>query len=259
MNLKLHERGDAVFKADPELRAAHRDRQTLLRHRRDCYRIRLEQALEADRIIRQRDLPPEVALEQTETSLAAVRVLDATHMESCARLRGEFERVWQVSQRAAVRRQREQLAEVMAGCSAVAVAGGHVATLLNRFALFDVGSLLRGKTVFAWSGGAMVLSERVVLFHDHPPQGPGAAEVLEAGLGLVPGAVLLPQPEERLDLTQRYRVETLVRRFAPARCLALPARSRVTWRGRFVAADGVLELREDGGHGPFQPGARRPR
>jgi hypothetical protein len=260
VNLRLHERGEAVFRADPELRAAHRDRQALQRHRRDFYRIRLEQELEADRIIRQLAVPPELAAEQAQASLDAIRALDRSHLASCVRLRAEFERTWAVADRPAVARQRRELAEVVGDCRAVAVAGGHVATLLNRFALFGVASLLRGKPVFAWSGGAMALTERVVLFHDHPPQGPGAAEVLDAGLGLVPELIVLPQPEERLDLTRRDRVEGLVRRFAPARCLALPARSRVAWRsGRFLAADGALELRDDGGHGPFQPGARRGR
>ncbi len=38
----------------------------------------------------------------------------------------------------------------------------------------------------------MALSSRVLLFHDYPPQGAGAAEVFERGLGLVPDAVFLP-------------------------------------------------------------------
>jgi hypothetical protein len=67
--------------------------------------------------------------------------------------------------------------------------------------------------------------------------------------------VVFPQPEERLDLTRRDRVQIMVQRFAPARCLALPARSRLTWiDGRIEAVHGVLELRESGEHGPFQPG-----
>ena len=49
----------------------------------------------------------------------------------------------------------------------------------------------------------MAISERVVLFHDSPPQGPGAAEVLDAGLGLVGDVVVLPQPEFRLRLDDR--------------------------------------------------------
>ncbi len=159
--------------------------------------------------------------------------------------------------RPSVAKQRHELAELVRGCEAVAIAGGHVATLVNRLELFGLGPLLRDKILFAWSGGAMALTERVVLFHDDPPQGPGASEVLDAGLGLVHAAVLLPQPEQRLKLDQKERVQSMVQRFAPALCLALPARSRVTFgNGGFSSAEGVLELCPDGGSRTFQAESR---
>lgn len=258
VNLKLHARGEQLFREDPELRLAHRERQAALRLRRDFYRIRLEHALEADRAVRHRSAPPDVVAEQVQASTDGVRALDAAYLASCARLHAEFEARWAPGERPAVARHRRELAELVEGCAAVAIAGGHVASLLNRLALFGLSPLLRGKPVFAWSGGAMVVSERVVLFHDHPPQGPGAAEALDAGLGLVPGVVLFPQPEERLDLSRLDRVQDLVRRFAPARCLALPARSHVTFAGgRLAAAEGVQELHADGGHGPLAIGEAR--
>lgn len=256
VNLRLHALGEQLFREDPELRKAHRERQLALRVRRDFYRIRLEHALEADRVVRHRAPPPDIAEEQARASAEAVRALDADFLRSCARLRAEFEARWTPADRPAVVRHRQALAELVDGCDAVAIAGGNVATLLNRVSLFGLTPLLRHKPVFAWSGGAMVATERVVLFHDQPPQGPGAPELLDEGLGLVPGLVLFPQPEERLDLTRRDRVQNLAQRFAPARCLALPARSRVTWRdGALGSAHGVLELLGDGGHRPLRPGA----
>ena len=66
------------------------------------------------------------------------------------------------------------------------IAGGHVASLLNRLALFDVLELAAGKPVIAWSAGAMVLTDRIVLFHDYPPYGSDIAQVLDAGFGLAP-------------------------------------------------------------------------
>ena len=254
VNLKLHERGEQVFAGDPELRAAHRERQDRLRHTQDFYRIRLEHLREAERTIAQRAAPPDIHDAEARTSVEAIRELDARHLAQCARLHVEFEQRWSLGTRASVARHRAEIAEAVAGCSAVAISGGHVASLVNRLALFAVGPLLGRKLVFAWSGGAMAVSDRVVLFHDDPPQGPGVSEVLDAGLGLVPGAVVLPQPEQRLKLADRERVQRLVNRFRPARCLALPARSRVTWRdGKFTSAEGVLELHEDGGHGPLDP------
>ena len=62
------------------------------------------------------------------------------------------------------------------------IAGGHVASLLNRLKLFDVLGLAAGKPIFAWSAGAMVLTDRIVLFHDYPPYGSDIAQVLDAGL-----------------------------------------------------------------------------
>ena len=252
VNLKLHARGEELFAEDPELRDAHRERQDGLRHRQDFYRIRLEHALEADQVIRQRAAPPEIVLSEAQASVDSIRELDRWHLAACARQHAEWGGRIQLHEREAVARHRGELAALIAGCQAIAIAGGHVATLINRLSLFGIAPMTAGKVIFAWSGGAMVVTERVVLFHDHPPQGPGASEVLDAGLGLVPGVVAMPQPEQRLRLEQTERLDRFVRRFAPARCLLLPARSRVTWRdGRFEGAEGVQELRPGGGHGPF--------
>ena len=38
----------------------------------------------------------------------------------------------------------------------------------------------------------MVLTDRIMLFHDYPPYGSDIAQVLDAGFGLVPGYVVLP-------------------------------------------------------------------
>ena len=257
VNLRLHARGEEVFEEDPELRTAHRERQDALRHRQDFYRIRLEHELDAERVIQKRVAPPDIVAEQAEASLNAIRELDSWHLSHCSRLHGEFETKWQLARRPSVARHREELAKIVDGCVAIAIAGGHVATLINRLALFGIGDLLRGRAVLAWSGGAMAISERVVLFHDDPPQGPGVSELLDAGLGLVPGVVVLPQPEERLQLGQTDRVQSLVRRFAPALSLAFPARSHVTYRaGKFSEARGVIELCADGSNRPFAPAGR---
>jgi hypothetical protein len=94
----------------------------------------------------------------------------------------------------------------------------------------------------------MALSERVVLFHDTPPQGPGNPEVLEHGLGLLRGAVVLPDAQRRLKLEEPGRIELLARRFAPARCYALDDGQWLYWRqGRLTEARGARRLDADGG------------
>jgi hypothetical protein len=253
INLRLHERADAVFAADPELTVAHRERQALLRHKQDFYRIRLEHALEAHHVVFQRNAPAAVLEEEREASLAAVRQLDEYHLAQCVQIHRAFEARWRPFERPSIARHRDELRQILRGCGGVAIAGGNVATLLNRLRLFGLAELLDGQVVFAWSAGAMAVCDRIVLFHDTPPQGPGAAEVLDRGLGLCSGCVALPQPETRLQLDDRERVGVMARRFAPARCVALPSRSRATFiDGRVTRSLGPTLLGLDGSHGPLQ-------
>jgi hypothetical protein len=258
VNLSLHARGEDVFRRDSELLKAHRERQTVLRHRQDFYRVRLEHALDAQHVIDQRAAPDDIHEDEARTSIDAVRNIDALHLDRCARDRKEFDARYRPTERPAVAEHRAQIAEIVEGCDAIAIAGGHVASLLNRLRLFGMSELTRGKFIFAWCAGAMAISERVVLFHDSPPQGPGAAEVLDAGLGLVGDVVVLPQPEFRLKLGDRQRLKVMVRRFAPAACIAMPARSRVTWlRSGPTAPYGAFAIRDDGTHSFVAPA--RPR
>lgn len=247
VNLHLYERADDVFRSDPELHAAHRKRQEVMRHKQDFYRIRLEHELDAAQVIRTRAAPPEILAEEHAASIESIRELDRWHLGQCARVRDEFDAEWRPFERKAVARHRREIEQVLAGCQALAIAGGHVAVLLNRLMFFGIGELLDGHVVFAWTAGAMALCDRVVLYHDAPPQGPGAAEVLDRGLGLVPDVVALPHPETRLKLDDGARVALMARRFAPATCIALPACTHVTHRdGALELNPGVSVLRSDG-------------
>ena len=176
VNLTLHARGEDVFRKDKELLKAHRERQTLLRHRQDFYRVRLEHALDAQHVIDQRAAPDEILEDEARTSIDAIRNIDALHLERCTTDRREFDARYRPLERGPIVKHRKELAAILAGCEAIAIAGGHVASLLNRLRLFGIAELAVGKTIFAWCAGAMAISERVVLFHDSPPQGPGAAE-----------------------------------------------------------------------------------
>jgi len=109
----------------------------------------------------------------------------------------------------------------MERCSALAIAGGHVGVLRNRLWLFDVVPVARKGPILAWSAGSMALCERIVLFHDSPPQGPGDAEVFEEGFGVCPGIVPLPHARRRLRLDDPTRVSLFARRFAPARAVVM--------------------------------------
>jgi len=129
--------------------------------------------------------------------------------------------------------------------------------LLNRLNLFGLGDLLAGKILIALSGGAMVLSPRVVLFHDSPPQGPGHAEAFEDGLGLFPGIVPLPYGSQRLRTDDRERSGRFARRFAPATCVLLDAGTHVEWRRRGWRSVGeALAIQPDGGLAPLRARSR---
>jgi hypothetical protein len=118
------------------------------------------------------------------------------------------------------------VAAMLRDSSALVVAGGHVGVLADVLHLFNVAAFV-GSTVIAWSAGAMALTDRIVLFHDRAPQGPGHPEVYGSGLSLLRDVVLLPHARARLLLDDGPRMTVLARRFGPARCVPLEAGNRI--------------------------------
>ncbi len=237
VNLLLYARGEEAFGADPELFAAHRERQDLLRRLQELYRQRLAFAKEAARALLGKGGDPALLEPERRHALDSLRDLDEHHRRRLRQIRRDFDERWQPLSRPAVARHVEALGRTLGSCEAVGIAGGHVAVLLNRLRLFGLDRTLRGMPVFAWSGGAMVATDRLVLFHDSPPQGAGNAEVLEEGLGLCQGIVPLPHARRRLHLADPLRVALLARRFAPAAVVALDDGGRITWEN-FTLRDG---------------------
>jgi hypothetical protein len=234
-NLRLWSRTEEVFAEDPELQKAWRRRQERLRVMQDCYRIRLDCAVDAVEALERRNAPTE----EIANAVGAVRALDTEHLLRCKIVHAELDAVERPAERPAVARHRLELAQILRRSSALCIAGGHVATLLNRLKLFAVSH----EVVFAWSAGAMAVTDKVVLYHDSPPQGAGHAEVLDAGLGLCPGVVALPSPRLRLRSDDKNRVALYARRFAPASCLAFDDGTWAAFPGRRA---GVTELQLDG-------------
>ena len=246
-DLRLYERAEAVFAQDGELQAAYRSRQNDLRQLQDLYRVRLDHAKAAARELFQAPDDSALVRKARRSAIAALRRLDAEHLREIRALHGRFEVTWGAGQRPILARQLADLEQLITAAAVVCIAGGHVAVLLNRLRLFGLGRALRTRPIVAWSAGAMALAERVVLFHDHPPQGAGNAELFEAGLGLLPGAVLLPHARTRLALSDRERVALLAARFAPAHCCTLDDGDLLQWhRGRLTAAVGARRLARTG-------------
>jgi hypothetical protein len=247
-DLRLYERAEAVFTRDSALQEAYRARQNELRRLQDLYRVRLDHAKAAARELLQLEDDSPLARKACRSAVAALRRLDAEHLRDIRTLHRRFDADWNTERRPVLAAQSAELERLIGAAGLVCIAGGHVAVLLNRLRLFGLERALRGKPVAAWSAGAMALAERIVLFHDHPPQGAGNAEVFEAGLGLVRCAVFLPHAATRLAATDRRRVALLARRLAPANCYTLDDGGSLLWRrDRLADATGSQRLMRTGG------------
>ena len=92
----------------------------------------------------------------------------------------------------------------------------------------------------------MALTDRIVLFGDRSPQGPGHPEVYGSGLSLLRDVVLLPHARARLLLDDTPRMAVFARRFAPARCVPLEAGTRIDVSADGAWPPGIRVLGEDG-------------
>ena len=252
VNLMLYARGEDVFERDPELFAAHRERQSRLRELQSIYRARLGSLRDAARQLFEREGDPALLEPEREDAVAAMTRLDAHHLERVRKIDAEFEARMRVGERPAIARHRRAIDRILKKTGGFAIAGGHVAVLINRLRLFELGAEIASRPLFAWSAGAMAAGKRIVLFHDSPPQGEGAPEVLESGLGVVDGILPLPHARRRLKLDDTPRVAVLARRFAPDVALALDDGARVIIEaGRVLSAVGAQRLTAGGGLEPF--------
>ena len=246
-DLELYRRADRAFHSDPELARAHHEMQRRLRTLTRVYDRRLSFLRESILWLLEEPGDPRLLDPEREQAFGQIRDLDAWHLKRIVEIRGEFERTVRPSERDAVVREREAVARALSDAAALVIAGGHVAVLLNRLRLFGVAQMVAEKPVVAWSAGAMVLTERVVLFHDHPPQGAGNAGVMERGLGLCPGIVAFPDGKKRLDLANHFRVSMMARRFQPDAGIVLEQGDCISFDGEgWRAQESVVRLGTDG-------------
>jgi hypothetical protein len=86
----------------------------------------------------------------------------------------------------------------------------------------------------------------VVLFHDRVAHGASLTEVFDAGIGVVPGLVLLPHARRRLHTEDSLRMSVLARRFSPALCVVLDDGVRVDLGPGGSLPTGVRVVDEEG-------------
>lgn len=244
---RLYHRAEEVFAADPELLAAHRQRQDRLKEQQRIYRLRLRQLMIAARLTLTAEGDREVLAAERRHAVAQLRALDRHHVQRVRAVHAAFEKRLRPLERDSVASQREAIAAALDLCETVLIAGGHVAILLNRIRLFGLEPLLAEKHLVAWSAGAMVLSDHVVLFHDRLAQGRRDPEMLDAGAGFCPGMVLLPDAARRLRESDRVRLELYGRRFAPADCITLDSGALLAFEGgRWVDSEATRRIGRGG-------------
>ena len=244
VNLRLHERWLDVQERDPEYAAAERALQGVLTELADLYLLRLDYAMQAVYALQHRSLGDSAVAE----GVAAVRELDAAHLLRVNEVRGEFFARLRPHDRPVIASHRAAVAELLGPAAALIVAGGHVGVLAQVLHLFNVAAALQSfpGPVIAWSAGAMALADRIVLFHDRSPEGPGHPEVYGSGLSEVRDVVLLPHARARLLLDDTPRMAVFAQRFAPSWCVPLEAGTRVELSVSGGLPGGTRVLGEDG-------------
>jgi hypothetical protein len=235
-NLRLYSRWDDIRRSDQEYFQAHRSRQDRLRQLRSVYQRRLNFMMDQAHELLNDKGAPDLIGPELDDAIRVLQQLDDHYLSRVHETNRRFQRDWRPLERPAIARHREEVMSLLAASHAVLIAGGHIAVLLNRLRLFDLSAVLRERPVFGWSAGAMVLTSRIVLFHDSPPQGRGHAEVFESGLGLIPGVVVLPSARHRLNFSDRARVRLMSQRLAPSRCVPMDEDEAIYWDGHHLTA-----------------------
>ena len=264
VNLSLYRRWLDVQDRDPQYAAAERELAGTLAELQDLYLLRLDYALQAVYAVQRRSAggvraaDPALGGGALAEAVTAVRELDAAHLRRVDHVRGEFFQRLPPHDRPVIAGHRAAVQGILGEAGALVIAGGHVGVLAEVLHLFNVAAALgaaagRGAPVIAWSAGAMTLADRIVLFGDRSPQGPGHPEVYGSGLSVLRDVVLLPHARARMLLDDTPRMAVFARRFAPARCVLLDRGTRIELGGGDAPGSpggswppGVRVIAEDG-------------
>ncbi len=252
-NLRLFGRMMDVLEHDPAVAAAALTLRDAVDDLSGAYAVRLHYALDSVFAVRRRKGRDDVLAAAYEDGIEAVRRLDEWYLDEVRALYGEAYATGAVDRSELWVTHRAEVAELLAGSSVLAVAGGHVGMLLRTMQFFAVRPPAE-LPVVAWSAGAMAMTRMVVLFNDFAQSHP-AAEVWDRGVGRVDRVIALPHARRRIVLEDRVRTQVFVRRFQGYACLLLDDGAKVA-----VGPDGSLPagarvLRADGTVGVVEAAA----
>lgn len=246
-NLHLYGRMIDVLTQDARVADVAMAVQDATRDLASVYSTRLHHALAAVFAVQRHPGRHDVVGAGLDDAVESVRRLDRWYLQELRELYEDGDLVAALDASELLARHRAEVAGILSGSSVLAVAGGHVGVLIRGLRLFAVRPSAE-LPVVAWSGGAMAVTERVILFHDDTPQGFSGAEIWDRGLGRARGIVALPHARRRLRLDDASRVSVMARRFAGATCVLLEDGSRVALgpggelppRTRYLSVDGSV-------------------
>lgn len=245
--LLIGERVGRIFERDPSLAESHRTLQEGLLAEERLYGARLRRALETAHEVTRLSVAERYRVPYAEAAWREILAADRFHVQHHAALWQEFREAVGLAERPAVREEKDELERLLAEAAAVVLTGGHVAVIRNRLLLLGLGEALARLPVLAWSAGAMVLTPRIVLFHDRLPGGSARPEILGEGLRVLPGVALFPDARTRLDLEARRSLAELCSRMTPDRAVLLDSGDMIHWDGRrWSAPDGIRVVSDEG-------------
>ncbi|MAA77907.1 MAG: hypothetical protein CL916_01505 [Deltaproteobacteria bacterium] len=233
--LPLYQWFDDLGRTEPELSNEHALRQKRIKSYKDTYRLKLQYGMEFLQAIRKKqDISPELFMEDVLSAQEDIQKIDMEAMERIGRIRDSFPNLVQPWLHPSAQPFHEEIKETLDACDVLLITGGHVAILRNRMFFFGCQKLLQqflkqGKTIIAWSAGAMSLCEQIILYYDDPPDGSGNAEVLDTGMGLLPHVLFFPHAQQRLRITDTKRMRDLAQRFSQYQCITLEKETHLTF------------------------------
>lgn len=253
-DLGLYARADSLMASDAALHEAYRQRQESLKELQRLYRLRLRYLKTAVRRTLRAEGDPDLLLPEQRHAIAQLRALDRHHLNRVRSILGRFSAQFDSRSYGPIAAQAAEIAAIIDECSSLLITGGNVVVTLNRLLLFGLAPYLHSKNIIAWSAGAMVLSDNIVLFHDRLPQGRRDAEILAPGIGVLPGYLFLPDAKRRIRQNDTARAGAFSRRFAPDTCITLDSGSSLTFRGNtVVAANAARRITSRGGFVTVEP------
>ena len=246
-DLQLYGRAERLLHEHADLAADYRERQDRLQEQQRLYRLRLKQLAIAARHTLRATGDKDLLAAERRHAVAQLRALDRHHLKRTISVHRQFTKAWNAQTVPSIEQHRREIAEVLDTTDGVVITGGNIAILMNRLRLFGMQELLADRHIVGFSAGAMVLVDRIVLFHDRMPQGRREPEVFGAGLGLVPRHVILPDPSERLRQRDKPRIGLMARRFAPDLCVTLDSGASIEFEdGALVASTDAGKLGKKG-------------